>query len=86
MPLYVEMFFFLANSSLLFSNEDIRIPKPQNISDNNINCDIYKTKIRYTQFLADLNHLEVVEMHVSCSFLLMMLFMEAKHVLTEGRP
>lgn len=56
---------FLANSSLLFNNEDIRISKLQNITDNNINSDLYKTQRRHTQFLADLNHLEVVEMHIS---------------------
>jgi len=40
MPLYVELF-FLATSSLLFNNEDIRIPTAlQNVPDNNTNCEI----------------------------------------------
>jgi len=65
MPLYVELF-FLATSSLLFNNEDMRIPTAlQNIPDNNIHCDLYKTKRRHTQFLADLIRLEVAERHIS---------------------
>jgi len=39
--------------------------QPQNIPDNNTNCDLYKTKGKHTQFLADLFHLEVIEMHIS---------------------
>jgi len=58
--------FFLTTSSLLFNNEDVRIPTAlQNIPGNNKNCDLYKTKRRHTQFLADLIHLEVVERHIS---------------------